>query len=267
LVGLRATGQPGAGSHRRTERPPGDEPLAESTVPLPVLADLERGVREVARRWVPERLRGARLDPERPGAVALVVVLALAALVAAASVWWSRPVPVSAPTPVSVRPSAGDHAEAEQAGPASAGPPPGAGLVVSVAGKVRHPGLVRVPAGARVAEAVERAGGPLPGADLTSVNLARRLTDGEQVLVGLPPPAGQVDPAGPVGVAASGGRVDLNTATLQELDSLPGVGQVTAQRILDWRSRHGRFTSVEQLREIQGIGERRFGQLRDAVTV
>jgi competence protein ComEA len=230
---------------------------------LPVLADLERGLCRVARRWVPERLRRARLDPDRPGALALVVVLALAALVAAGSIWWSRPIPVSAPALTPVRSVAGGQGGAGPAAPTSVG----AALVVSVAGKVRHPGLVRMPDGARVADALERAGGPLPGADLTTVNLARRLTDGEQVLVGLPPPAGQADPSSGVAVPTSGGRIDLNTATLQQLDSLPGVGQVTAQRILDWRSRHGRFTSVEQLREIQGIGERRFGQLRDAVTV
>jgi competence protein ComEA len=123
-----------------------------------------------------------------------------------------------------------------------------------------HPGLVRLHSGARVADALQAAGGPTPGTDLTGVNLARKLTDGEHVVIG-PAPA-----AAPAPDPASGGRLDLNTATVPELDALPGIGPVTAKRILDWRTAHGRFASVDQLREIDGIGEARFAQLRDLVT-
>ncbi len=143
--------------------------------------------------------------------------------------------------------------------------------MVSVAGKVRRPGLVRMSDGARVADAIAAAGGPLPRVDLTALNLARRVADGEQIVVGLPlPPGGVPDTSGAAGpgpAAVPGGKVDLNRAALEQLDTLPGVGPVTAQRILDWRAKHGRFTAVEQLREVEGIGERRFTQLRELVTV
>jgi competence protein ComEA len=159
----------------------------------------------------------------------------------------------------------------------SAAPPTAAApveLVVSVSGKVRRPGLVRVPDGARVADVLEAAGGPLPGTDLGGLNLARRVADGEQVAVGVPAapdaggaPSGAASAAGDPGGAAPAGKIDLNRATVEQLDALPGVGPVTAQRILDWRTRNGRFARVDQLREVEGIGERRFAQLRDLVTV
>lgn len=133
-------------------------------------------------------------------------------------------------------------------------------LVISVVGKVRNPGLVTVPPGARVADALSAAGGAQPGTDLTGLNLARRLTDGEQVAVGVLGPAA----AGP---GTPPGKVELNTATAEQLDTLPGVGEVMAKRIVDWRTGHGGFTSVEQLREIEGIGESKYGKLRELVTV
>jgi competence protein ComEA len=148
--------------------------------------------------------------------------------------------------------------------------------VVSVSGKVRSPGLVEVPAGARVADALAAAGGALPGTDLTQLNLARRVNDGEQVAVGVPAAPDAAPAAGPTGSAgapAAGGpsaptaRLDLNAASADQLDGLPGIGPVTVQRILEWRARNGRFSQVEQLREIEGIGERRFAQLRELVTV
>lgn len=195
------------------------------------------------------------MDPGRRAAVVLATVLLLGAAAAGFGVWRSRPVaetiPVSLPSAIS-----------------SDAAPNGTGeLVVSVAGQVVRPGLVRLPTGARVADAVTAAGGPVPGADLTGLNLARRLTDGEHVVVGPVPMAAGAGAAGAGGSgAAAGARVDLNTATLADLDALPGVGPVTAQRILDWREQHGRFTSIDQLREIEGIGETRFARLRDLVT-
>ena len=105
-------------------------------------------------------------------------------------------------------------------------------------------------------------GGALPGTDLSALNLARRLVDGEQLHVGVPaPPQAAIQPTG------QPGPVDLNSATLAQLDALPGVGAVTAQRILDWRAGHGRFTKVDQLREVDGIGPARLKSLRDLVVV
>ncbi|MDT7695374.1 MAG: competence protein ComEA, partial [Pseudonocardiales bacterium] len=218
--------------------------------------------------------RGLRLDPGRPGAVALALVAAVAAVLAAVGVWRDRPV---AEQPPSLTVAGAAELAPTSAVSGAVGRPPGAGqpLVVSVAGKVRRPGLVQLPEGARVADALAKAGGPVRGTDLTSLNLARRVADGEQILVGVAPPAGSPDALAPGGAAggpaagapASGGKVDLNRATAEQLDTLPGVGPVTAQRILDWRTRHGRFSSIDQLREIEGIGERRFSQLRDQVTI
>lgn len=140
-------------------------------------------------------------------------------------------------------------------------------LVVSVVGKVAKPGLVTVDEGARVADAVQAAGGPVGRANLATINLARKLSDGEQIYVDVPVPAGMTE----AGVAGSPdsteSRIDLNAATDAELQELPGVGEVTAQRILEWRAEHGGFTNVEQLREVSGIGEATLTDLRDRVTV
>jgi len=189
----------------------------------------------------------------------------VAAVVAAVGVW--REAPRAEPVaglPVLVTTTAAGA-------PTSSAAPPAEDLVVAVAGKVRRPGLVRVPPGSRVADALDAAGGVLPGVDLSGVNLARKMSDGEQVAVGVPP----APDAAPV--AATGGEpgagdtdrapLDLNAATVEQLDALPGVGPVTAQRIVDWRSRNGRFATVEQLREVEGIGERRLGQLRELVRI
>ena len=117
---------------------------------------------------------------------------------------------------------------------------------------------------------MEAAGGTVPGTDLASVNLARRLSDGELVLIGVTPPPGAAPGSRPCGVgpdAAAGGKINLNTATLAELDSLPGVGPVLAQRILDHRTAKGGFKSVGDLRNVDGIGASRYEDLKDLVTV
>ena len=232
------------------------------------------------RRLAPPSWRGARVDPARPGATALALVAAAAAVVAAVGVWFERPraepvdalpeVGVVAPPAVSAAPSSVPSA-LPTAAPSQA---PAEPLVVAVSGKVQRPGLVEVPEGARVADVLEAAGGALPGTDLAGLNLARRVVDGEQVAVGVPPapdavPAVPSGPGGPAAAApgAPAGKVDLNSATADQLDTLPGVGPVTAERILAWRAAHGRFARVEQLREVEGIGERRFAQLRELVTV
>jgi competence protein ComEA len=129
-----------------------------------------------------------------------------------------------------------------------------------VSGQVVRPGLVRLPPGSRVADAIQAAGGPLAGVDLSGLNLARKLNDGELIAVGIPAPA-----AG--GVAGAPAKINLNTATLAELDTLPGVGPVLAQRIIDHRGKRGPFRSVDDLRQVDGIGEETFARLKDLVVV
>ncbi|WP_317698666.1 helix-hairpin-helix domain-containing protein [Aeromicrobium sp. REDSEA-S32_B7] len=140
-------------------------------------------------------------------------------------------------------------------------------VVVDVAGQVRRPGIVTLPAGSRVHEAIERAGGIKGALDQPTLNLARVLVDGEQILVGVDPPAAAVAGPGTGGTGGPGVAVNLNTATLEELDALPGVGPVTAQAILDWRTENGRFTSVDDLLDVAGIGEKTLEDLRDRVSV
>lgn len=139
-------------------------------------------------------------------------------------------------------------------------------LVVSVVGRVADPGLITLPSGSRVADAIRAAGGALPGTNDLALDLARRLTDGEQLYVGIPIPAGVVDPAGPAGSTGPVAKVDLNTATEDQLEALPGVGPAMAQHILSWRSQHGQFTSISQLRDVSGIGDGRYAKLKDLVT-
>ncbi len=152
-----------------------------------------------------------------------------------------------------------------QAAPAAAAVPmqadQGPELVVHVVGAVHRPGLYRLPHGSRVNDAVTRAGGPTRHADVSLVNLAAPLADGLQVVV---PVKAVAAPAGSAGTAtAPQGPVHLNIATLEQLDSLPGVGPVTAQKILDYRQKNGAFTSLDELDAIPGIGPARIEQLRD----
>ena len=159
--------------------------------------------------------------------------------------------------------------------PAVAGPASAGAVVVDVEGKVAHPGIQMLPGGSRVYEALAAAGGALPGVDVTALDLARPVTDGEQLRVGIagaPSPVVGL-PQATAGGAARGKRgkpaqpVNLNTATLEQLETVPDVGPALAQRILDWRSEHGRFESVSQLQQVRGIGERKFADMRDWVTV
>jgi competence protein ComEA len=209
-----------------------------------------------------------------------VVVIALAGLLGAtlgvAYLVRSRPAQIDVPPAVAVSPAFGSPNQSTQgdqpsggavAGGVTTGPHANGGeLIVDIEGKVRHPGIVRVPKGSRVIDALEAAGGVLPGAQTSTLNLARVLTDGEQILVGVPQSAGSA----PATAAAGGvltGPLDLNTATLDQLEQLPGVGPVLAQRILDYRLKQGRFTSVDELRAVDGIGDQRFAELKDLVRV
>jgi competence protein ComEA len=216
--------------------------------------------------WLRER--GVRLDPGHRAGVAMGLAALVAALVAG---WWvlsSRPhaVPVST-------------SRAPGSSPVGSGSPSSTAsgrLVVDVVGKVRRPGVYRVADGARVDDALRMAGGALPGVELSSLNLARKVVDGEQIAVGVAGAGGAAPPGGPPATgpvaggptgAAPGAPVNLNTATVQQLDALPGIGPVLAQRILDWRTAHGRFASVDQLREVNGIGPSRFDDLKPLVAV
>jgi competence protein ComEA len=167
---------------------------------------------------------------------------------------------------------AGVSAAGEGAGGAETGARagPGAdreGVYVHVAGAVRRPGLFRLPAGSRVAAALARAGGPGPKADLTLVNLASRVQDGQQVVV---PAAGAAAPqgagtGGASGVALTGAKPSLATATVEQLEELDGIGPTLAGRIVEYRDAHGGFRSLAELREVDGIGEKRFASLREAL--
>lgn len=159
-------------------------------------------------------------------------------------------------------------ATVERSPPASgeieAAPP--ARLVVHVVGAVRRPGLYRLDHGSRIADAVRRAGGATRRADLSLVNLAAQVSDGTQVVVPgrVPVQAGPAGDGGEANVAAAG-PVHLNTATIEQLDALPGIGPVTAQKIIDYREQHGAFSSIDDLDAIPGIGPARLEQLREQV--
>ena len=149
--------------------------------------------------------------------------------------------------------------------PRAAGRRPWPGAYVHVAGAVRRPGLYRVPAGARVAVAVRRAGGPARGAQLAAVNLAARLQDGQQVVV----PGTGAAAAAAGGPAAGGGaaaKVSLGSATAEQLEELEGIGPTLAEKIVEYRTKRGGFRSLDQLRQVDGIGEKRFEALKKGLT-
>lgn len=263
-----------------------------STLPSEALVRGRDGVWEL-----PVTLAGARVSPPwlAVGGAALVVVAAVAVVVLA----FVRGEPASEPVPTRVRPAAsataarsatresgagGDRGGATMTAPPSAGGSPGAvgaaatpagEYLVHVVGKVRRAGVVAVPAGARLSDAIAKAGGAAPGAVLTGVNLARPVVDGEQIVVPdkngapipvntMPPPATPRPGAAPAPPAQ---LIDLNTADQAALESLPGVGPALAGRILAWRTEHGRFTSVDELGEVSGIGEKRLEEIRPKVRV
>lgn len=237
-------------------------------------------------RWLPEPSPGGagawlsriRADPGRAGVVALGGVGFIAVLVTVLTLLGDRPpAVVSAKLPPVEPVSSATPATPDVSAPTAAGP-----VVVSVVGLVRTPGLVTLEPGARIADALDAAGGALDGADVVGLNMARRVADGEQIVVGIGAPPGQptemgssviVDAAAPAGTAPSDGAdgqaesVDLNTATVEQLDTLPGIGPVTAAAIVSWRESNGRFDSVDQLGEVDGIGPVRLAKLRDLVQV
>lgn len=253
------------------ERPPG------GTDPAPVRTP----GRHSRRRPVPMSGRGVawlqdRLPATLQGRVSLgvghVAVIATVAAVAMALAAFLtiRARPTVAPVP-EAHTSPASATVAPTPTPAAAPPAgeatPGGAVVVDVAGKVRRPGVATLPAGSRVVDAIRKAGGARAGVDLTSLNLARVLVDGEQILVGVTPAPGVAASASSQPGAGSGALVNLNTATLEQLDGLPGVGPVTAQKILDWRSAHGAFTAIDELLEVDGIGEKTLADMAPHLTL
>jgi len=239
-------------------------------------------------RWLPDGstqhdggwLARVRADPGRAGAIALAAIAAIAVLVTVFTLMREQPAPVmSAKLP-----------PVDMAATASRGPSPGPStranqpVVVSVVGLVNKPGLVTLAPGARIADALKAAGGSTDGADTIGLNMARQVDDGEQIVVGLAPVKGQPAVLGSSvspGSAAPGppsstsrpakgaptALINLNTATVEQLDTLPGVGPVRAAAIVAWRNANGKFASVDQLGEVDGIGPARLEKLRPLVRV
>ena len=179
-------------------------------------------------------------------------------------------------SPVTLLPEPSVADQQMENGTASTPPEPTPGVIfVHVAGQVANPQVVQIPSGSRVIDALTAAGGPLPGADLDAVNLARNLSDGEQIFLPLPgqlPPAGTAQASGGQTSAQSSqgnirGKVNLNSASQTELEALPGIGPALAGRILEYRETHGSFTSIAQLKQVSGIGPKVFASLKDSITI
>jgi competence protein ComEA len=203
---------------------------------------------------IQERLGGFSRR-ELAGLVAVAVLI-----VTGAGLWYVR----SLPRPVTIQASGGGP------GPAAAvvASPSPAVIVVDVAGWVRHPGVYEFDQGDRVIDAIRRAGGGKPRADLTGINLAALLTDGQQIVVWRTGAAhGGGAPGGPGSNQGAQAIINLNTAPLDELETLPGIGPALGQRIIDYREQHGPFRSVDDLLNVSGIGEKRLADLRRKVTV
>lgn len=282
----------------RTERPTqrlhrrlAVAPNTDSSADPDAAEDADDDPNSLLPRWVPDAPSGpgwvarVRADPGRAGAIALAVVAALAVLITVFTLVRDRPAPVMSAKlpPVEKAASASPRSSTSPGAGQPAGPD--RPVVVSVVGLVHTPGLVTLSPGARIADAVQAAGGAVDGADTIGLNMARPLGDGEQIVVGLAPLAGQPrvlgssvssgsgtpppasgPPSGSV-TSKAGEALDLNIATVQQLDTLPGVGPVTAAAIVAWRQANGKFTSVDQLASVDGIGPVRLEKLRALVRV
>lgn len=252
-----------AWGHTRVRERPDAVPMPAAVPVVPPLPG-----RHASRRL---RVGGLQLGP-----VHVAVVAVVAALAVGLAAWWAvRDQARAVPVAPDASESAGSPGTSEPLAPVvpsdASDAPSGAAataeeLVVDVAGKVRRPGIAVLPAGSRVVDALDAAGGARRGVDLTSLNLARPVVDGEQILVGVAPVAGV---AGTVDAPAPDGAtlVNLNTADQAALDTLPGVGPVTADAILTWREANGAFTSVDELLEVDGIGEATLADLAPLVTL
>lgn len=262
-----------AGQVVRPDEPVDAPPAPPAPLEAPALLEApvvpEPGRHASRRPVVPATLRGrVALGPGQLAVVAVLVALGMAV-----TAWWvvrsgadEVGAPMLAQPAGALATPAVDPVSATSPGasPSAAG----GKVTVDVAGKVRRPGIAVLPAGSRVVDALEAAGGARPGVDLSSLNLARLLVDGEQVLVGVPAPVGVLGGGVPAPADASvGPLVNLNTATASELETLPDVGPVTAEAILAWRSEHGGFTAVDELLEVDGIGDATLATIAPHVTV
>ncbi|HEY3557884.1 MAG TPA: helix-hairpin-helix domain-containing protein [Kribbella sp.] len=221
---------------------------------------------------VPDRLRNARWTLTPRHVLVLLAILAIGLTWALWTFLHARPGPIPEAHPTTETTGSPVSQPATSTPGTNQSPGKGAAsnqqLVVYVAGKVRRPGLVRAPAGSRVADVLTLAGGALRGVDLTTLNLARLVTDGEQIIVGEPTQPGPTTPSsGGSSSPAPNPSVNLNSATLDQLDALPGVGPVLAQRILDYRTQNGPFTTVDQLQEVPGVGPKKFESLKSHVSI
>ena len=259
--------QTSAGAYRRGVKPlHRDDPLDETRADIARrrLAQLAASFdAELPPAEEPEAPQRRRVEIPHARALATIAVAASVLLV-----WWllaGRPESSPPVAPLSLS-SAGSGSST--AGPGAAAKEQAPPLIIDVVGDVKRPGIVTLPKGSRVYQAIEAAGGLDGRVDTTALNMARELTDGEQVLVGIDPvdPGGGGSP-GATGAAPAGTKVNLNTATAEQLDALPGVGPVTAQAILSWRDTNGRFGSVDDLLDVKGIGDATLAELRDLVVV
>src|SRR4051812_36305479 len=205
----------------------------------------------------------------------LVAYAALAILVVALGVRFMhgrQPASAAAGAPVASPGAPGSSERSPGDGTVRVARPPAAGSVVHVAGAVRHPGVYRLSAGARVQDAVRRAGGARRGADVNAINLAAKVADGQQIVVPTRAPGGVVAApgagtadAGAGATAAASAPISLNSASAEQLDTLDGVGPATARKIIEWRTQHGGFRSVADLGQVLGIGPKKLAALRDRV--
>jgi competence protein ComEA len=256
--------------------PDAGEPVAPAPVPSPGRHARGRASPVSGRgvAWVQDRLPATLQGRVALGAGHVAVLAVVAAVALAVTAYLTirarpsvTPVPQARTSPATA-PAALGATPVPAGAPAATDAAPTGSVVVDVAGKVRRPGVATLPAGSRVVDAIRRAGGARPGVDLSSLNLARVLVDGEQILVGAAPAPGVAASASSrPGASADGALVNLNSATLEQLDSLPGVGPVTAQKILDWRSTHGAFTSIDELLEVDGIGEKTLADMAPHLTL
>ncbi|MEO3751326.1 helix-hairpin-helix domain-containing protein [Streptomyces sp. B6B3] len=244
--------------------PAGDDP-APPLSPLSPARRLRLALVDRLPDWAGPR---CGMEPRTLAALALLLLVAVGFGVH--HFWTGRPQPVSlaepataTASPTSTSTSTSAFTSDEVLALPSASPTGDGSVVVDVSGDVRDPGVYTLPAGSRVADALAAAGGAEPGADTETLNRARLLVDGEQIVVGAPA-AGPV-PA-PPGTTEATSPVSLNAATAEQLEQLPGIGPVLAANIIDYREQSGGFTTVEELLDVSGIGESRLAELRDHVT-
>ena len=302
LAALRRDAGPSAGAgaaqQPAAEQWVGEQPGAPTDVPGDTDASGRHarrtaGVAGAVGGWVEDRLPPTLQGRVQLGASHLTVVAVIVAAALAATAWFvvrsspGNPVPAAAPAAshppgalVSLSSPAPTGAGAAPAGAAAGSSAPSASpsgtVVVDVAGKVRHPGIATLPLGSRVVDALHAAGGARRGVSLRALNLARLLVDGEQIVVGVPPPAGVAASAASTASGASGAAgpsgsagplVNINTADEAALETLPQVGPVTAQAILKWRAENGSFTAVDELLDVSGIGDATLAEIAPFVTL